>query len=151
VAARDEFPVIEQPQARVRAHARAEVQAQNDLQRLDQEMDQAMHAAHLAGRRATEAQKRVDEVRGREKLYYRMLNAGYDVHPEHVFCFHYPPGLKRIMKTRDGYNPKPERKAREAHLQFALDDERRFNQASEEAYRRFTEARAALRLRQRRK
>ncbi|KAJ2922964.1 hypothetical protein H1R20_g14149, partial [Candolleomyces eurysporus] len=144
-AARDVGRVIRQPPALVHAHARDQVQVPDNLEQLQQEMAQAKHEASLARRRATEAQKRVDEVRGREKLYYQMLNAGMDVHPKHDFCFYYPPGIKRIRKTPDGFNPKRERKAREAHLQFALDEEQQYMKISDAAYKRLREARAALR------
>ncbi|RXW21473.1 hypothetical protein EST38_g4383 [Candolleomyces aberdarensis] len=111
---------------------------------LVQEMHQAKRETSLARRRAREAQKRVDEVRARERLYYHMLNGGMNVRPRRAVCFHYRPGMKRIRRTYEDYNPTPEREAREEHLQFALDEEQRYIEASEASCRRLREAQAVL-------
>ncbi|RXW21484.1 hypothetical protein EST38_g4390 [Candolleomyces aberdarensis] len=131
----------QRPQALGPAHARRPI----NIEQLGWEMDQAKHQASLARRRAREAQERVDEVRWREMQYYRMLDAGMDVRAENVDCFTYRPGQKCIRRTLNGWNPAPERRAREAHLGFALEEEQRYIEASEAACRRLREAQAALR------
>ncbi|KAJ2922966.1 hypothetical protein H1R20_g14140, partial [Candolleomyces eurysporus] len=131
----------QRPRALGPAHARRPI----NIEQLGWEMDQAKHQASLARRRARAAQERVDEVRRREMQYYRMLDAGMEVRAENVDCFSYRPGQKCIRRTLDGWNPAPERRAREAHLGFALEEEQRYIEASEAACRRLREAQAALR------
>jgi hypothetical protein len=69
------------------------------------------------------------------------------IRAEDVVCFDYQPDhQKAIRRTLVGYNPAPERRAREARLEFALEEERWCIEASEAAYRRLIEAaQAALR------
>ncbi|KAJ2915757.1 hypothetical protein MD484_g4644, partial [Candolleomyces efflorescens] len=138
--ARD-IQAIEQPQAQALVRAPARPQPNLQQLQLQQDITHAQHAAKLARRRETEALKRVQDVKAREEAYYRQLRRGDDVHPPHVRCFHYRPGQKCIRRTYEGYNPTPEREAREAHYKFAVGEVERYEQESEEAGRRWREAR----------